>query len=710
MNNFADLGVLYNQIKSIIASKEYQELELPDAFKAQLSSISDRTIKYFKYTAVAYKTNADSIIIPNYWFYLAKDILPFNIELHRYYNHVVNMNYFTPNRLNELKNSNLSEEEKRKVELSCESTQDADYICKFLTNYNWWHGGKELGRGQKDYYVSAVLSISSLINDSSSYLAAICEVIRENQSLSNLLVEFEEKKGEKHINYNEPLQQIFYGAPGTGKSNTIRKVVDEGGKKNYRTTFHPDSDYSTFVGAYKPSMKPADISIYSAEELAVKLKEIKNTGVSYPCHKFAAKYWRSLKDLSAEVIKQILSACGFTESMNVEISKGVAIGQEYLNKDNDGKIIYTFTPQAFTRAYVEAWNTEEEVYLIIEEINRGNCAQIFGDLFQLLDRDENGFSEYPIDADTDLGNYIKEALKDSPRSDFRDGVKEGKKLVLPNNLFIWATMNTSDQSLFPIDSAFKRRWDWKYIPINEKEKTWYIEIEKGNRYSWSSFLKLINDKIGKEISSEDKKLGFFFCKATVKDKDGDEEPTIITVDTFVSKVLFYIYNDVFKDYGLENYDFFKYKDSEEVINFHDYFKSADEYNLDNVNRFLNNLNVERVTQSNEENDNGNAGGKLKVAFPDGTIYDGITSVDVFMNTISKVVNEVGIQAVKDADVKLSGINIIQDRGWKDSRYPSSAQKEMDGYVLFTHADNEGKRAALEKINKALNLELRIEIV
>jgi len=225
----------------------------------------------------------------------------------------------------------------------------------------------------------------------------------------------------------EPLQQIFYGAPGTGKSNAIKNSTEQAEKEGrvFRTTFHPDSDYSTFVGCYKPGMKSSD-RIYSAEELAVKLKEIKNSGVTYPCHKFAAKYWRSLKDLSADTIKQILIACGFTETMNVEISKGVAIGQEYLNKDEDGKIIYTFTPQAFTNAYVKAWNTEEDVYLIIEEINRGNCAQIFGDLFQLLDR-KDGVSEYPVDADSDLANYISKELAGSIRDDFPDGVKEGKK-------------------------------------------------------------------------------------------------------------------------------------------------------------------------------------------------------------------------------------------------------------------------------------------
>lgn len=394
----------------------------------------------------------------------------------------------------------------------------------------------------------------------------------------------------------QSIQQIFYGAPGTGKSKTIKDqtVQAENEGRVFRTTFHPDSDYSTFVGCYKPGMKSGD-RIYSAEELAVKLKEIKNSGVTYPCHKFAAQYWRSLKDLSADVIKQILNACGFTESMNVEISKGVAIGQDYLNKDEDGKIIYTFTPQAFTNAYVKAWNTTENVYLIIEEINRGNCAQIFGDLFQLLDRDDDGKSEYPIEADTDLGSYIAKELESSTRSDFPDGVKDGKKLVLPSNLYIWATMNTSDQSLFPIDSAFKRRWDWQYVPIHDGRKGWQIEAD-GKRYDWWQFVDAMNDKIGTATYSEDKKLGYFFCKA----KDG-----VIDAETFVGKVVFYIWNDVFKDFAEEAGNLFKDVDGS-MLSFNKFYTIGTDGKRmvvePKIAILMQNLGVEPIITSNSTND------------------------------------------------------------------------------------------------------------
>ena len=407
---------------------------------------------------------------------------------------------------------------------------------------------------------------------------------------------------------NAPLQQIFYGAPGTGKSHKVKELT---GKDNVvRTTFHPDSDYSTFVGCYKPGMKSGD-RIYSAEELAVKLKEIKNSGVTYPCHKFAAQYWRSLKDLSADAIKQILNACGFTESMNVEVSKGVAIGQEYLNKDDDGKIVYTFTPQAFTNAYVKAWSTTEDVYLIIEEINRGNCAQIFGDLFQLLDRDDKGLSEYPIDADTDLRNYIAKELENSTRSDFPNGVKEGEKLILPSNLYIWATMNTSDQSLFPIDSAFKRRWEWVYSPIAEgKEKdgskaSW--EIEGQGKDSWWKFIQGINEVIDVTAHSEDKKLGFYFCKPTKKVNESDKYPTIITQNAFVNKVVFYLWNDVFKVYGFKS-EIFDLKDengASKKITFKSFYKEDGSVNSDIVRVFVNNVMAKAPKSKDTENEEQN---------------------------------------------------------------------------------------------------------
>ena len=342
-------------------------------------------------------------------------------------------------------------------------------------------------------------------------------------------------------------QIIFYGAPGTGKSHKIKAQLESVSKENiFRTTFHPDSDYSTFVGAYKPTMeKPMD-KIYTKGELIRKLTEMKEGGVTYSPQKFGAKYWRSLKQLNLSDKKDILQACGMSDNYTVEFDKGVAVGEEYLACSNESRIIYSFVPQAFLNAYIQAYRRpEEKVYLIIEEINRGNCAQIFGDLFQLLDRDTNGKSEYNIKADADLRAFLEEKLgEDNP------GIKDGE-LSLPSNLYIYATMNTSDQSLFPIDSAFKRRWDWEYEPIKYKNTDWKIVID-GTEYSWVSFQRKVNDKILSANSSEDKMLGDYF----VNPSDG-----VITDKVLLNKILFYLWNDVFRD---GEGDIFKVSETEDI--------------------------------------------------------------------------------------------------------------------------------------------------
>lgn len=369
---------------------------------------------------------------------------------------------------------------------------------------------------------------------------------------------------------NYPLQQIFYGAPGTGKSYKTNEVAKK--YSTIRTTFHPDSDYSTFVGAYKPTT----------------IKD--NRYVMDGSNPIAMKY---------------------PDNDEKESRRGAFI--------KESKIEYRFVKQAFLKSYINAWKLfavvdNEEVkpqFLIIEEINRGNCAQIFGDLFQLLDR-KDGFSEYPIEADEDIRKSLisedteidpsfgekglqftdtqKDAInavfnkdEDTPFRNVADDIACGKVLVLPPNFYIWATMNTSDQSLFPIDSAFKRRWDWKYVRICEGKKKDGSPLNYRIRFTipeidgkpaetvdekWWDFVKAINKQIEEATKSEDKKLGFFFCKPDKKANDADESNTIISAETFVGKVVFYLWQDVFKDYGFKS-DIFKNGDKK--ISFHDFY-------------------------------------------------------------------------------------------------------------------------------------------
>ena len=424
------------------------------------------------------------------------------------------------------------------------------------------------------------------------------------------------------------LQQIYYGAPGTGKSKAIKDLTF--GESVIRTTFHPDSDYASFVGTYKPITEEVDLRDCYGKKV--------------------------IDDETKEVVKE-------------------------------ERIAYKFIPQAFLEAYVKAWKklgrkkegnsdknynrihpalldtpeiftknkASKKQYLIIEEINRGNCAQIFGDLFQLLDRNKYGFSDYPIVADKDMQKYLEKEFagweitnKDEINQLYGEAnmvnlIMKGERLVLPSNLYIWATMNTSDQSLFPIDSAFKRRWDWKYVPIREgrdKETNaplnWYINTGD-KQYKWWSFISKVNELIGSLTNSEDKKLGYFFCKA----KDGE-----IDADLFVSKVIFYLWNDVFKDYGFDDKDF---QDEEgKILSFDRFYEDKNGttcVDIANVELFLENLgvdefipekgeeeeNIDAAPSNNETKGNDNTKYKLNGSKPLGKGELGISIIKQYLN-------------------------------------------------------------------------------
>ncbi len=221
-----------------------------------------------------------------------------------------------------------------------------------------------------------------------------------------------------------------------------------------------------------------------------------------------------------------------------------------IKPDNGEGITYDFVPQPFLKAYIKAWETEDETFLVIEEINRGNCAQIFGDIFQIIERKADGYSRYEVDVDTEIEKHLKKHFTDLSARGGEEGAKadryfeyfKGKfnKIVLPDNLFIHATMNTSDQSLFPIDSAFKRRWDWEYVPIvfdDTEANDYLIQIAEDN-YSWREFIEIVNMKIKDVTESEDKKLGQFFVKAF---------DSLIPENVFKAKVMFYIWNDILRE-------------------------------------------------------------------------------------------------------------------------------------------------------------------
>ena len=301
-------------------------------------------------------------------------------------------------------------------------------------------------------------------------------------------------------------QKIFYGAPGTGKSHKIETILQNiPDEQKERITFHPEYDYSCFVGGYKPS------------------------------------------------------------------------------SDTTGNIQYKFIPQVFTNIYINAWkNPSIDYYLAIEEINRGNCAEIFGDLFQLLDRNSN----YSISPSKELREHLELELNSS---DEKKGILNGK-MKLPSNLHILASMNTSDQSLFPMDSAFKRRWSWEYVPINYEPKNeddsrnesydYFVKINDKQSFKWIDFIKNVNSliKSNRNLGS-DKCIGNYFIKP---------ESNEISFEEFINKAIFYLWIDVFKD---EEESIFSAID--EGISYEDFFPIKSK-GVENITKLLSEeiLNVE----------------------------------------------------------------------------------------------------------------------
>ena len=493
---------------------------------------------------------------------------------------------------------------------------------------------------------------------------------------------FDDKEdGLEELDKNSPkdltLQQIYYGAPGTGKSHTINENTE--GESVIRTTSHPDSDYCTFVGAYKPTMG-------------------------------------------------LLPICD-------ELGQPMKIGSTVLHKE---QIIYEFVDQAFLQAYVNAWkfyaensDATKKQYLVIEEINRGNCAQIFGDLFQLLDRNDYGFSVYPINADKDMKKQLAKAFNgvnidnaDSINQHYkgRNVVKEvldGDILLLPNNLYIWATMNTSDQSLFPIDSAFKRRWEWQYMPIgkgfdeNGHAIKWAIEGAT-QKFDWWSFLEKINAQVGEATQSEDKKLGFFFCKAT----EG-----VISAEKFVGKVIFYLWNDVFKNNGFEG-SIFKDVDGTE-LSFGKFYKSDAKGNAivqkDKVELFLNNLGVEVVGNTDHEGEDDNEQDEdskkshhdyLKSVTFDDEVFssDELTKFEVYTKSLQKIGLDKVVPIIEQSKYKRLNCPLASKQQY-DAIIQSKpfSYVEIDGYQFVKGAADETLINVLNEIKEALNLSFSIQI-
>lgn len=359
--------------------------------------------------------------------------------------------------------------------------------------------------------------------------------------------------------------RILFGAPGTGKSFSVnrdrKKLLGEENETDYeRVTFHPDYSYANFVGTYKPVMvfnKKEDLDRDTGHIISVLNDKGKSAQEKYDLlfEQFKGEGLTRLPillglytDESFKTRKQ--DGSDAVGDNSVEKNHGKAI-RKYVNlirgQETTGDIAYEYVPGPFMRVYVNALKNArtgkpKPHLLIIEEINRANVAAVFGDVFQLLDRGEDEVSEYPIQASEDIKSFLAKELGGEP--------DDYSKIRIPDNMFIWATMNSADQGVFPMDTAFKRRWDFTYLGIDDSDKDIrgkFVTIgsKEKQRIEWNELRKAINEFLADEKINEDKQLGpYFIARNIVIPADGGSEINSERFcDVFKNKVLMYLFED-----------------------------------------------------------------------------------------------------------------------------------------------------------------------
>ena len=349
---------------------------------------------------------------------------------------------------------------------------------------------------------------------------------------------------------SHPHNRITFGAPGTGKSFQLNEDAKFFGTNFERVTFHPNYSYAQFVGTYKPTMSEPNKKPLSDEQQHI-LSILQDANMTSQ-----EKYDLLYEDFKDENLTRLPILLGlFTDDNfktkkadgtpavgdnSVERNHGKAI-RPYVNlpiqdSSDEKQITYQYVPGPFMRIYATAkQNPNNNYLLLIEEINRANVAAVFGDVFQLLDRNADGESEYKVAASEDIKKYLT-----------KKGIYEDE-LSIPSNMYIWATMNSADQGVFPMDTAFKRRWEFEYIGIDDNEdkvKDYGIPINSNQKVNWNELRKAINTRLIEMSINEDKLLGPFFLSKTVL------ENALVNPENFVklfkSKVIMYLFEDAAK--------------------------------------------------------------------------------------------------------------------------------------------------------------------
>lgn len=366
-----------------------------------------------------------------------------------------------------------------------------------------------------------------------------------------------------------PRNRIIFGAPGTGKSFKINRqrieLLGQNSEADYeRVTFHPDYSYAHFVGTYKPVM--VNDQTLAATDTDTKYILSVLTDKNKPAQEKYDMLYDKFKDGGLTRLPILLGlysdenfitrkqdGSNTSYGNNVEINHGKAIRKYvklFTENEKNGEIAYEYVPGPFMRVYVSALKdiqagTPKPHLLIIEEINRANVAAVFGDVFQLLDRDDTGVSEYPIQASEDIKKYLAKELGGKPET--------YSTIRIPDNMFIWATMNSADQGVFPLDTAFKRRWDFSYLGIDDVDeeirgKFVTLGNQKQQRIEWNELRKGINEFLASQNINEDKQLGPYFISRNivVPENGGTEINSEKFCDAFKHKVLMYLFDDAAK--------------------------------------------------------------------------------------------------------------------------------------------------------------------
>jgi len=511
MSPIKDLGEIVREIRQKMSDSFIPtEITLSDSFKQAYTTFMhsrNEDVEFMKTTAIVTNAGNLNIYVANQWFVIATYAVPLIREIIRYRECTETI---IDNDIGTLTMDDGTSLDKKRVYKALKdhtekdlpqkftvaakayfkangndeesSEKAASLLLRFVTDYSWWLGGKGIER-TNDYYVSPALSVLNLVNASQEFIAKLVFAYATEPSLYKELDSISQNAGDvftktfdlksyqdiKDIPRREGGKNlIVYGAPGTGKS---RMLEDEFGKAplTRRVVFHPEYSYFDFIGTYKP------VPVYDRDN------------------------------------RELFTVDG----------RKINSGTPYID--------YQFVPGPFTQVLVEAWLDPANMHtLLIEELNRSNAASVFGEVFQLLDRNSDGSSEYLFEPSQELREYLNHA---GIEPFIRDGVG------LPSNMNIVATMNSADQGVNIIDSAFKRRWNFKYLRIdidNAVHKDAEFRYD-GQIITWGMFITAVNDKLKHLRVNEDRLIGPYFIK-----------PAELHNKSAIDKLLLYLWDDVLR--------------------------------------------------------------------------------------------------------------------------------------------------------------------